>query len=109
MKNPELMMYRAAIGQILADAGINRETIKDMVQATIDEKVSRQTPPIIERNIANMANKNEFRTAVRDATRSEIERAVGKLDIAINLPLTSCTDNELIRECARRGFTIQIT
>ena len=42
MKDQELMGYRIAIGQILADAGINRETIKEMVQASIDAKVEKQ-------------------------------------------------------------------
>lgn len=106
MKNPELMMYRVAIGQILADAGINRETIKEMVRESVDEKVERQVPSVIENKMAHFQNSYEYRNALRDAVRAEAEKAVKNLDIFINVPIENCTDNELIRECARRGMTV---
>ena len=108
MKNPELMMYRAAIGQILADSGINRETIKDMVRKSIDEKVDRQVPSIVQNKVANIQNTIEFRKTLKAAIRDEVERAVSNLDIIVNMPITTYTDNELIRECARRGFDIKL-
>lgn len=105
MKDPELMMYRVAIGQILADAGINRETIKDMVRQSIDEKVEKQIKNIVQAKIASLRYDNEVREALRDAVRYNVERAVRKLDVFLDLPLESCTDNELIAEAARRGMT----
>lgn len=108
MKNPELMMYRAAIGQILADSGINRETIKDMVRKSIDEKVDRQVPSIVQNKVANIQNTIEFRNTLKAAIRDEVERAVSNLDIIVNMPITTYTNNELIRECARRGFDIKL-
>lgn len=106
MKDPELMMYRVAIGQILADAGINRETIKDMVRESIDKKVEKQIPHIIENKIAHIQNTIEYRSALRDSMRCEAEKAIARLNVTFNLPIESCTDNELIRECARRGIKI---
>lgn len=51
MKNPELMMYRAAIGQILADAGINRTTIQEMVRETIKEKVEKHLGSVFKQTL----------------------------------------------------------
>lgn len=106
MSNPELMMYRMAIGQILADAGINRETIKDMVRQSIDEKVDRQLGTVVQQKIANLRYDNEVRTALRDAVRFNVEKAVSKMTVTLDLPLQGCTDNELIAECARRGISL---
>ena len=72
MKDPELMMYRVAIGQILADAGINRETIKDMVQKSIDEKVERQLGAVIQREIASYDFRSEVRTGLKEAIRANV-------------------------------------
>lgn len=105
MKDPELMMYRVAIGQILADAGINRETIKDMLRESIDEKVNKQIGNIVQAKIGAFRCDNEVREALRDAVRFNVERAVRKLDVWLDMPLEACTDNELIAEATRRGMT----
>lgn len=106
MDNPQLMMYRVAIGQILADAGINRETIKDMVRQTIDEKVDKQLGAIVQQKVASLRHSDEVRAALRDAVRFNVEKAVGRLSVTLDLPLQGCTDNELIAECARRGIAM---
>lgn len=104
MKDPELMMYRVAIGQILADAGINRETIKEMLRGSIDEKVNKQIANAVQAKISALRYDSEIRDAMRDAVRYNVEKAVRKLDIILDLPLEACTDNELIAEAARRGL-----
>lgn len=77
MKDPELMGYRIAIGQILADAGINRETIKEMVQASIDAKVEKQLGSVMERKISsfsfNKAIEDNLKTSLRDLVRDSVQ------------------------------------
>lgn len=76
MKDPELMGYRIAIGQILADAGINRETIKEMVQESIDAKVEKQMGTVIERKFSgvsfNKAIEDNLKTSLRDLVRDSV-------------------------------------
>lgn len=106
MKDPELMMYRVAIGQILADAGINRETIKDMVRQSIDEKVDKQIANVVQAKIGALRYDQDIRSSLRDAVRDNVQSAVRGLEVKLNFPqLQACTDNELIMEATRRGMT----
>lgn len=76
MKDPELMGYRIAIGQILADAGINRETIKEMVQESIDAKVEKQMGTVMERKFSgvsfNKVIEDNLKTSLRDLVRDSV-------------------------------------
>ena len=106
MSNPELMMYRMAIGQILADAGINRETIREMVRSSIDEKVEKQMSTVLQQKLSNTRYDTEIRDAMKLAVRHNVQRAVDQMRIDISVPLAQCTNNELIAEASRRGMRI---
>ena len=43
----EKVAAREAISQLLADAGINRETIDELLRKAIDDKVEKRVGPII--------------------------------------------------------------
>jgi len=46
-----------AISQILADAGINQTTLKEMVQEEISHKVERSVEQVISRDVDTLAEK----------------------------------------------------
>jgi hypothetical protein len=46
-----------AISQILADAGINQTTLKEMVQEEISHKVDRSVEQVISREVATLTEK----------------------------------------------------
>lgn len=104
MKDPELMMYRVAIGQILADAGINRETIKEMLSATIDEKVEKQLGNVVAEKCRTLNYKPEFRSALQEVVKDQVHREMSGVRVHIEFPLSSFSDEELKRELARRGL-----
>ncbi len=77
MGTPDLTLYRAAIGQILADAGINRSTIQEMVRQMIAEKVDKQFQYIAAHEVNTYSFKNKindiFTAAIRSAVRDELK------------------------------------
>lgn len=85
MKNPDLMMYRVAIGQILADAGINRETIKDMVQQSIDEKIDRQLPGVLQKAILDLNIRHIIDDDLRNQLQQAVRRELSWLSIDVNI------------------------
>lgn len=85
MKNPELDYYRAAIGQILADAGINRSTIREMVQIAIKEKVEKEVNQTFSHLVKENTSYNHIRAACRDVlgelVKEEMKRFYVKVEI----------------------------
>lgn len=85
MKNPELILYRAALGQIMADAGITRSTIQEMVREIIREKVDKQFAYIAAEEVRKYAFKNrvydEMQNAIRSAVRKELDNV--KINIKV--------------------------
>lgn len=84
MKNPEMMMYRVAIGQILADAGINRTTIQEMVKESINEKIDREFPRAIEKALASIST-YEFRTILRDEIQKTVKEELRNIKISVQV------------------------
>lgn len=85
MKNPELMMYRVAIGQILADAGINRTTIMEMVNAAIDERVEKYLLHALQGKLTSATNSFQLESAMRKALETTIRNELKNIKIEVTV------------------------
>lgn len=86
----EEIALRQEIRQMLNEAGINRETLREMAQNTIKEEVEKQVNfKISQTNIMSMVslNKYEVRDAFREAVKEQVKSNV---KISVNIE-----DNEL--------------
>lgn len=83
----EQIELRKILTQMLADNGINRETIKGFVEEIVSEKVDRAIDRIIyETNmdslIARMVQ-DTIRTTISDEVRWNVRRVLGSVSISI--------------------------
>ena len=85
MKEPELTLYRAAIGQILADAGITRSTIHDMVREMIRQKVEKQFEYVAREEINSYKFKNKVQNELEEAIRKVIRSEMSKVKINVTV------------------------
>jgi len=86
MKNIEKIMTRDAIAQLLADNGINRETIVDMVRESIDEKVEKAISRVLhDKNVDfdRLVSKS-IKQEMQDDICAAVRRALGRVSISIS-------------------------
>lgn len=86
----EEIVLRQEIRQMLNEAGINRETLREMAQNVIKEEVEKQVNfKLSQTNIMSMVslNKYEVRDAFREAVKEQVKSNV---KISVNIE-----DNEL--------------
>lgn len=85
----EEIALRQEIRQMLNEAGINRETLREMAQNTIKEEVEKQVNfKISQTNIISMVSLNKYdRDAFREAVKEQVKSNV---KISVNIE-----DNEL--------------
>lgn len=85
MKNIEKIMLRDAISQMLADNGIDRETLLKMVNDIVAEKVEKALARVLhdkEANIDQIAE-NVVRRSLEQQVISAVRRAVSATSISI--------------------------
>ena len=85
--NVEQIELRKILTQMLADNGINRETIKGFVEEIVSEKVDRAIDRIIHETnmdslIARMVQ-DTIRTTISDEVRWNVRRVLGSVSISI--------------------------
>lgn len=83
----EQIELRKILTQMLADNGINRETIKGFVEEIVSEKVDRAIDRIIHKTnmdslIARMVQ-DTIRTTISDEVRWNVRRVLGSVSISI--------------------------
>ena len=83
----EQIELRKILTQMLADNGINRETIKGFVEEIVSEKVDRAIDRIIHETnmdslIARMVQ-DTIRTIISDEVRWNVRRVLGSVSISI--------------------------
>ena len=83
----EQIELRKILTQMLADNGINRETIKGFVEEIVSEKVDRAIDRIIHETnmdslIARMVQ-DTIRTTISDEVRWNVRRVLGSVSIEI--------------------------
>lgn len=83
----EQIELRKILTQMLADNGINRETIKGFVEEIVSEKVDRAIDRIIhETNMDSLIArqvKDTIRTTISDEVCWNVRRALGSVSISI--------------------------
>lgn len=83
----EQIELRKILTQMLADNGINRETIKGFVEEIVSEKVDRAIDRIIhETNMDSLITRmvqDTIRTTISDEVRWNIRRVLGSVSISI--------------------------
>lgn len=83
----EQIELRKILTQMLADNGINRETIVDFVKGVIDEKVEKAINQAVhETNIDAMVNSRvkELTTiAIRDEVAKKVRTTLGSISISM--------------------------
>lgn len=83
----EQIELRKILTQMLADNGINRETIKGFVEEIVSEKVDRAINRIIhETNMDSLIARqvqDTIRTTISDEVRWNVRRVLGSVSISI--------------------------
>ncbi len=83
----EQIELRKILTQMLADNGINRETIKGFVEEIVSEKVDRPIDRIIhETNMDSLIARqvqDTIRTTISDEVRWNVRRVLGSVSISI--------------------------
>ena len=83
----EQIELRKILTQMLADNGINRETIKGFVEEIVSEKVDRAIDRIIhETNMDSLIARqvqDTIRTTISDEVRWNVRRVFGSVSISI--------------------------
>lgn len=83
----EQIELRKILTQMLADNGINRETIKGFVEEIVSEKVDRAIDRIIhEPNMDSLIARqvqDTVRTTISDEVRWNVRRVLGSVSISI--------------------------
>lgn len=83
----EQIELRKILTQMLADNGINRETVVDFVKQIVDEKVDRAVDRMIhEKDMDYLINshvKSNINRALRDEVSDKVRRTLGSVSISI--------------------------
>lgn len=83
----EQIELRKILTQMLADNGINRETIKGFVEEIVSEKVDRAIDRIVhETNMDSLIARqvqDTIRTTISDEVRWNVRRVLGSVSISI--------------------------
>lgn len=83
MKNIEKIMTRDAIAQLLADNGVNRETIVQMVQKSIDEKVEKAVRRVLHDTNLDYLVEKQVKKSLVDVIDQAVRRSLGSTSISI--------------------------
>ena len=83
----EQIELRKILTQMLADNGINRETIKGFVEEIVSEKVDRAIDRVIhETNMDSLGRRtvqDTIKTTISDEVRWNVRRVLGSVSISI--------------------------
>lgn len=96
----EEMMFRSEVRQMLNEAGINRETVKQMVRETLDDIVRAQVNQVLmERKEADLAevvegylNRSMWKV-IRDTTESVVKDKMRWYDFSVNVNVENKEEN----------------
>lgn len=93
MKVEEIAL-RQEIRQMMAESGINRNTIKEMTESVLKEEIEKQVKNILNQTnidaaIRSKINPYEFRELLRDSVRQEVKEAIKiSVNVKAELPAT---------------------
>lgn len=81
----EKVLFRAAIGQIMADAGITRSTIQGMVREIIQEKVEKQFQYVAAEEIRKYGFRSTIDRELSNSIRSVIRQELNNIGISVTV------------------------
>ena len=91
----EEIVLRSEIRQMLNEAGINRETLKEMVKESINDIVKNQVNQVLmERRDEDLSETvsryldSNMRTIVRNSAESEIKNKLRCMNFSVNVNVT---------------------
>lgn len=97
----EEMALRSEIRQMLNEAGLNRETIKQMVKETIEDVIKNQVNQVLmERRDEDLSQvvatylDNNMWKLIRDTARDAIQQKMRWLEFAVNVNVTDKSESE---------------
>lgn len=107
----EQIELRKILSQMLADNGINRETLKEMVNEILDEKIEKAVRQVInESNVNGIVNGKVdkiSRRVIEDEVTNKVRRVLNCTSLSIN-----CREPEpqvfgrYMEWCERTGFEV---
>lgn len=107
----EQVELRKILSQMLADNGINRETLKEMVNAILDEKVEKAVSQVLKegniKGIVEGKTDNISRRVIQREVESKVRRVLDCTSLSIN-----CREPEphvfgrYMKWCERTGFAV---
>lgn len=97
----EEMALRSEIRQMLNEAGLNRETIKQMVKETIEDVIKNQVNQVLmERRDEDLSKvvtnylDNNMQRLIRDTAVDVIQQKMRWLQFTVNVNVTDKTESE---------------
>lgn len=81
----EQIELRKILTQMLADNGINRETLKDMVREILDEKVEKAVHDVVHQTNMDNLTYSEMRKAISDSATDVVRRAFRSVSVSIDI------------------------
>lgn len=91
----EEIALRQEIRQMITEAGINKNTIREMVNLVMGEEVEKQIKNMLNQTNMNAlmhtkVNSYEFRELLREAIRQEVREAIKiSVDVKAEIPKSS--------------------
>lgn len=109
----EQIELRKILSQMLADNGVNRESLKDMVNEVLDEKIEKAVRQVInESNVTGIVNGKVdkiSRRVIEDEVTNKVRRVLNCTSLSIN-----CREPEpqvfgkYMRWCERSGNQVTV-
>lgn len=94
----EQIELRKILTQMLADNGINRETILDFVKEIVDEKVEKAVNQMVHEkdmdSLIRSRTSNIVVQTIRDEVASKVRRTMGSVSISIECRSTKEDSNQ---------------
>ena len=81
----EQIELRKILTQMLADNGINRETLKDMVKEILEEKVEKAVHDVVCQTNMESLTYTEMRKAISDCATDVVRRAFRSTSVSIDI------------------------
>ena len=97
----EEMALRSEVRQMLNEAGINRETLKDMVKESLDDIVSNQVNQVLmerkEKDLNEVVSdyiNNIMHSTIRCCAESVIREKLRGMNFSVNITVHNKTESE---------------
>lgn len=81
----EQIELRKILTQMLADNGINRETLKDMIKEILEEKVEKAVQKVVSQTNMESLTYSEMRKTIENSATDIVRRAFRSTHLSIEI------------------------